>query len=163
MKTATILKGLKLSIIFSLIFNSVIYCQYEKKVEIYLAKSLGGSNKHEIDVKTVVLDSILLSSYDLLAYNDSTFEFTLRKKASTRLKEMNLDSKVFCIVVDGEKILAGIFWPCYSSLGMTGFVSYNLNCREKDNKLRIGYCLGPGPEEYPGIDPRKKITIANKK
>lgn len=105
------------------------------------------------------LDTLLLSSSDLLSYNDSTFIFTLTPESAARLRAMKLETEIFCIVSNGKKILAGVFWPCYLSLGMTGFVTFNLHCSNDSNRLRIRYCLGP--KDYPGEDPRKKIIIDN--
>ena len=110
---------------------SSAFSQPESKIEIYLATSTPTTYEEvslfkEIDSENVKLDSILLNSNDLLTYNDTNFEFTLTKEASVRLKKMNLDHRVFCITVNGEKELAGVFWPCHLSVGMTGFVSFNL-------------------------------------
>lgn len=133
--------------------------QSDNKIAIYFASSDSASPVKEINPDLVELDSILLSSQDLLKYDHETFEFTLTTAASNRIGKKDLEGQIFCITKNDEKILAGYFWPCNSSIGMTGFVTFNTSCHDNENKLRIRYCLGS--KDYPDNDPRKKITIAN--
>lgn len=141
-------------------FDKVIYSSdyyTQDKVEIYLATTEENHYGKEINIETVELDSLLLGSYDLLDFDDSLFVFTITEEARVRLEKVNVEGRIFCIVVNGEKLLAGIFWGCHLSLGMTGFVSFDVNCGENNNYLFIIYCLSP--QEYSGDDPRKRIRI----
>ena len=113
----------------------------------------------EIEPHKVTLDLKLIDEEDIIAYDNSTFTFTLTSESSSRLEEMDLEGKAFCVVKNGRNLLVGWFWKCSSSLGMNGFVTVDFTCSNRE-KLELNYCLGP--KEYPNEnDPRKEITIAN--
>ncbi len=128
------------------------------KIEVFLAGNATLSDS-ETELQSVRLDSKLLDTKDIISYDKSTFTFTLTSESSSRLEKMDLDGKAFCVVKNGQKLLVGWFWKCTSSLGMTGFVTFDFTCSNRE-KLELKYCLGP--KEYPNEnDPRKEIIIAN--
>jgi len=152
---------MKYWIFFVLILLTLYKCSKRSDiVEIFIVKSENLSSLEELDPQNVILDSLIISSNDIIAYDKLSFTFELTESSAMRLRKMESEMKPFCIIKNGEKVLAGWFWPCTSSLGMNGFVSFNLNCSGK-NKLVIGY--GLESKDYPNKnDPRKKITVANK-
>ncbi len=152
---------MKYWIFFVLILLTLYKCSKRSDiVEIFIVKSENLSSLEELDPQNVILDSLIISSNDIIAYDKLSFTFELTESSAMRLRKMELEMKPFCIVKNGEKVLVGWFWPCTSSLGMNGFVSSNLNCSGK-NKLVIDY--GLESKDYPNKnDPRKKITAATK-
>lgn len=145
---------IKLLILVFLIIN--LSCTKETGIQIYTIKDENVPFQKEISLDKVVLDSLLFKSSDIISYDNKRFEFVLSPSVVSKLRNVDLGQIPFCVVQNEEKILAGWFWPCLSSLGMKGFVISE--CSIPFGKVKLDYCLGS--EEYKGEDPRKKFFLS---
>ena len=111
-------------------------------VKVYLDLSGQYQIGHELDPTKTSLDSLIIGPHDIEQIDKTSFTFTLTKSAAQRLRNVNLDFKCFTLVINNQRVLAGWFWGCDSSIGTNGYVTYNLNCGydEKD-EIKIDYSL----------------------
>jgi len=131
-------------------------CQVKFYLDVSGNQVIGG----ELDPVKTHLDSLIVKSEDIVWIDEINLIFYLTKNAADKLRKMQLDFKCFTLVINGTPVLAGWFWGCYSSLGTTGYVSFNLNCGDQNqDKLHITYSLPP--EDLPNDDLIKR-SCSNK-
>lgn len=127
-----------LALLFLLPFFA--FSQINCNVQIYVDHTSAYKVGEQLNPNSTQLDFLILDSADIISYNPANFTFKLNKEAISRLQQLNLDFKVFTVVVNQERTLSGWFWSCGSSIGMRGFVAFNLNCNSSET-LSINYCL----------------------
>lgn len=113
-------------------------------VEIYLIKSFVESDENDyINSSTVELENTPFLNYeDLESYSSSTFKFKISddKRSKFKLDGETIHFRAFAIVVDGEVIYTGFFWPSYSSQGMNWVVIDPVTAEmHGDLKVELGY------------------------
>jgi hypothetical protein len=127
---------------------------------IYLpAREMTSQDILAVDLSTLDLGKVVLSSTDIVTYSKDTHEFALTPAAYERLRQIKVPVSgiPFIVCVDRQPIYGGAFWAAYSSLSFEGLV-IDVLAATNDRPLRIqpGY---PAPSWFAGQDHRADPRI----
>jgi hypothetical protein len=121
-----------------------------------LAAHLSAAEAAGMDLDEVELESQpLLSTADILAYDQGTHTLELTREAFNRLQadlHVPMDGLPFVVCAGGERIYPGAFWSPVSSLSYDGVVILlPLDTASTTLQISLGY---PAAPFFSGSDPR---------
>jgi hypothetical protein len=107
-----------------------------------------------------IADEPVISSKDIIAYDQETHEIKLKADAYERVQALQVPTtgKSFVVCVDKGPIYWGAFWAPFSSQSFNGVIILVPSLFHQENTIQIelGY---PSPSLYQGEDPRSNPVI----